>query len=367
MRLRVGHARTRNVGDQLPIAYHDAGSRGFGIFLVLFGLLFAGAGVLALVGTLRSEGLSPWLLFGLLFVAAGCGIIVLGLWVASTLDLEITDHRVLQSRRIPLLGTRAWEAPLHEYRSVLQEEIHHSGNNGGSYTEYTLTLVHGNDEKRNVELYNARSDAGFRAQAEKFARMFELPLSRKTPQGMELRGVEELDLSLRERIQKGRLRVDFVDTGQAPGRGLRMLRDGSRTVIEMSLRKGFFIALIFVAVGAAVFFFVGWMSDDFFVSFFGIVFGGVGLVMAVASLFGKEKLSLEGDQLTHGWVIFGREYRRTSLCTHEVEEVSLEVVQGTASPTLRIRSDRASISVGSLLSREQKEWLRGCLLRLLSR
>ncbi len=384
--IRTGGAREPevNLGDFLPIRYEEGANTAGGIGLLLFGGVFFGFPVVFLgfaSAAARIQDGEPIPLFAYLllavFMLVGLGIMTLGVSaLLHRLSITIDAEGVRGSRR-GLKGTYRWHDPLGAYRGVLGEEEHRSGGkNRASYTLYKVVLKHAEEGARDVLLYRSRSSKNHRGETERFAKLLARPVLVERADGsFAQRAVEDLDKSVRELVEAGKLDARFNPSNPPPSHKLTMRREPSGYVFEHHYRGlvSVLMSLAFLGVGLGLlywYFGLGLPADaqgsPWVVVVVGLVFAALGSFATVFSLYATSTLRVAPGELRGYTALFGWTMTDARLCANSVEEVAVRKDK-RHQLSLHVCGDKGSLRFGGqALAVTELEYIRDCVIATLS-
>lgn len=303
----------------------------------------------------------------LVFAAVGFHYLLLReCWQFTPAYVECEKRGVLRSRK--------WREPLSDYQGVLTTESeYHVGRQ--RHTVYILQLKHRTKRPRSVKLYVARSPEGFRAKQEHYARLMKLPILIETDSGVEERAVEDLDKSVRQRVAEGTLRVTFDPSSGPPGKNLAVAIEGDRlriwsrkgtlgltgsSIIRFLLLGGSLVNLIFIIPAAQL---PGVL----------LAIGTVSIVVGVVIYLGlrvcREELLVSRDELRRHWRHPWGTWRKQTMPSDQIEEVVIRrpIGKKKAPASVQAISDKATIAFGLGLKQPEKEWVRDCIIAVISK
>jgi hypothetical protein len=358
-------------GEALPAEVEKRGSVGCGVVLFLLALACLGAAVLEGMDPGYDVGELPIFLIGFLV-----GLVLFA--VLGLLTLQYREHWTLTAkfvqRRWRRIGNwKEWTTPLSDYAGVLMYDVHHSGGkNSSSYTEYILDLHHPDDKKKTLRLWCCRSYERHRAEWERYARLLDLPALLKTPDGIEQREVDDLDKSVRERIAEGSMELTFDASTHPPGDKLSVSVEGDGLLITTrgGLGKAFKVVPVIFVLTAA-----GMIAGGIFAlspasiilpitgCFFLLM--SMGLAFAARTFGQYLRVSPAGVRTwwTHPW---GR-FAEKMLPSQEIEEVVVRTPPGSQGfKAVVVIADSGVAWWGMGLSQEELEWVRDCIVTVIS-
>ena len=145
MRINVSNTGSTTTAfdiNNLPATRVEKGSKGMGIFLIVFSLLWGGIPTVAGIASLMKGEFKPEMLIMLIFTAIGAALFMFGLSqffkeVVTTLD----EHSVRVKCKSLFGGAKEWSEQINNYRGVVSRSEHHSsGKNNASYTLYRKSI-----------------------------------------------------------------------------------------------------------------------------------------------------------------------------------------------------------------------------------
>ncbi len=276
-----------------------------------------------------------------------------------------------------LFGAGNWTEPLAKYRGVMRDSVRHSGGqHGTSYTEYVLRLEHGEEKKKNVQLYSSRSQEGLRAQQERYARLLGVPLLVEAADGIQARQPEELGMSVSQRVAGGFLEVSFDPSKPPPGRSLRARVEGDRLVVRTRPgamgKAAIVVPLIFVLVGGGLI--IAALAGDpaALARAVLVTAGGVFALLGLAGVaFGRtvvQELHISPAQVRGLWrTPFGTVAER-QIAADEIEDVMVGTPEGSQGFTMvQVIGEELAVYFGFGLSVEEQQWVRDCVVAVISK
>lgn len=357
-------AYTKQVNlSSLPSTTIEKQPKGGAIFMILFSLFWGGVPTMALVSSLTSNTAKPEMAFLLIFTIIGALLFLGGihLLVASTTTV-IDSNRVTVSKR-SLFGTKQWSEALAAFQGITwRSEYHSGGKNKPSYTLYIVELKH-TDPKKAVKLYESRAGGNIRAIWEDHCRKLNLPAVETDGKSIVKRDVADLDKSVKELIEEGKMKVDLNPTKPPPDLAVRA--DGDFLEVSTLRKKVAPLGLVITLILPIVFMYVG-----FFVKSASVVFGFVGLVIFVIMVAGAVYSYLSTDQIRIGRDEI-RLRKRLPWGVSEGECIKIELIEtvriGNKSDqggsAVLLETDSGIVEAGKGLSPEAMEWLKNCIMR----
>ena len=354
--------------SHLPVTQVDKGSRGAAIFLLIFACLWGGIPTFALIKAASSGTMQSGMWGLLIFSVIGTGVFIGGLYLmtcSSTTTLSL-DHVAVT--RKSLFGTKQWTARLSDFTGVRsRSEYHSGGKNNPSYTLYIVELLHP-EPKKAVRLYESRMDLCIRGIWENACRVLNLPAVEGEGSNLVTRAVEDLDKSVKDLAREGKLHVDF-DPTKPPPAGLTLKVDGKFLELSVKTRKGgTFAGGLIGILFSGVFVYIG-----FFIKSGPLLFGIVGsLIMLVIilsviwSLITTEQIRVAKDEVHLRRQTPWGPTNGTRIDTTGVEIVRIGKKDGQGTEGILIETDGGTQMVGAGLPANCLEWLKNCILKVIT-
>lgn len=367
----VGQRRTSLAVEQLPCEHDLPPQRAAGLFMIVFGLLFGGFPLVAFIGGLMQRGFELPMLFVLLFVAAGGGVLAGGLYLFTCRKRWSFTPEEVRYSSDSIFGHKEWAEPLTAYQGIEQrpEQRSSGGKNSNTYTVYVVRLRHP-DSKRCVQLYESRDPRAVRGPWENACRVFNLPAVTAGAGGELIRrDVVDLDKSVAELHAEGKLDLKPVDAASAPSRLAVVERfNGVRITVTGWSRQEFIGSTVFLAMGTGAFY-AGFHIEQVppFVGYIGCVLlalFGFGLLWLI---FASRRIYVSAGEVRTCWSLPFGETRGKRLPAGQIEEVKISQTRNNQR-CLRVETDNDSLELLASHSPETLAWLRDYILsRMLSR
>ncbi len=369
--LRLGRGRSRHIDlSSLPITHEDKGNKVAGIFLILFSLLWGGIPTLILLAAVSDGDFEPAMLFLLIFTLIGAALLAVGVGVFThRKTIRIDDEHVSVDSR-SIFGRKTWTEPLSGYRGILlRSEYHSGGKNRSSYTLYIVELYHENRKKR-IRLYQSLSPSDFRRFWQESCRYLNMPGLEGEEGNMTVRDAQDLDKSVRELAQEGKLDVVF-DPEKPPPTGFDLKIDGGKLRISMPRGHGGAIGLLLGMLFAGVFIYIGFFIDDAPLAFgiVGLIFLGIMIAATIWTAISQKMLLVAPESIR---VFHHTPWGDTGGTELPVERIT-NIRIGRPSENNQARkgvvlttADRC-LSIGQGLRDDALQWLQSCLLTVITR
>lgn len=365
-----GNTREISLG-QLPMTLQSEGNLSSGIIICLFALAWGGIPTGILIAGILMGNFTPPLLFTLLFTVIGLSIFIYGLVMIIRREKVVVSSSDVQVSRRSITGSQFWSEPLSAYVGISTHEKHVKTKNS-SYTIYYLILTH-SDATKNICLFASRKGEGHRARQEDFCRALQLPAVMGRENGeFVTRGIDDLDKSIKELVRDGKLRVDFSPASQVPA-GIELKTENGGLTVSWDRKniKGMTRYLIPLLIVLPVGFII-----------LGFILGGVGIVFAVFGIFivipvtaaillgglVKEEMIIHPSRVTTriATARWGHFFEK-SVDPAKIEEVRIRQGQMAHDRDLVLVTDEGDYKFGKGLSLESLEWLRQCVIFVISR
>lgn len=371
--------RTRPAGarrwvdlSRLPAEHRESGFRGAGLFMIVFALFWGGMPTLGLIGAVQKGRMEPGLWFLLIFTIIGTGLLIAGLKMVTTRrTIRFSTDQVDFDER-SLFGQRIWSEPLARFTGVRSfSEYHSGGKNRSSYTLYIVELFHP-DPKKRLRLYESRSGEGLRRIQEMFCRQLVRPAVEGEGNETVTRAVEDLDKSVRELAHEGKLTVAFDPARPRPAGVSMSVVEGQRLRIELPRTPvsvgGVVIAL--VISGTFIGISIGEKSAPALLGIFGAFFFLVVLTGLVWQIIARPVIVAGADaiELRHRTPWGETRGRIVESARVESMRIGRRGASNQNSPVgLLLVTDEKTLSVGDGMPMATLEWLRDCLLAVITR
>ncbi|MFC1479755.1 hypothetical protein ACFL6F_04075 [Planctomycetota bacterium] len=355
--------------DVLPADIPIKGSKGLGLFLLVFSSFWGGIPTMFLISSIISGKFEWGMLMVLPFTIIGIVMFLIGLnqfFISGRIRIAETG---VEYEKKSLFGSKEWDTPLNEYKGVLyRSEYHSGGKNSSSYTLYIVELYHEEKDKR-IILYKSRMEQGIRQKWETSSRRIGLPALEKSGSEITERDVEDLDKSVKELVQERKIEIDF-DPSSAPPAGL------SAEVVDGELRITSkkqtipVIGLIIMILIPSVFMYIGFFVDDgpVVMGVFGAVFLTIMLLVVIWTWIAQPQLRLSQKSVYSLHLVPWGETSGARLNPSDIEQVEIKVPQkgqGQKKAVVIITDDK-NITFGQGLDNEVLEWLKNCILTVIS-
>lgn len=354
--------------SRLPVTQVDKGSRGGGIFLMLFACLWSGIPTLILIKAISSGAMEPGLWALLLFSIIGTGLFLGGLYMLTCQTTTVLSREHASVTQKSIFGTKQWTARLSDFTGIRSRSEYHPGTrHSPAYTLYIVELLHP-APKQTVRLYEARTESGVRGIWENACRVLALPAVEGEGATLVTRAVEDLDKSVRELAREGKLHVNF-DPTKPPPAGLTLRVDATFLELSIKARKGPTIAGgLFGILFSGIFVYVGFFikGGPFFFGIVGSVIMLIVILMVVWSLITTEQIRVAKEEI--------HSLRKTPwglttgirINTTGVETVRIGKKGGQGATGILIETDGGTQIVGAGLPSPSLEWLRNCILKVIT-
>lgn len=337
-----------------PVEAHQTGSKVGALFMILFSLIWGGFPTVGLFSMLGSGDAGPELFIFLIFPIIGVGILLFGIHSFLWRRGVAFDGQSFTVTESGLKGKKSWTEPLSAYEGVMRSTRRVKTKNS-SYTLYMIDLIHP-DPDRKINLYTDTSEAGFRGKWEEYSRLLSLPAFEQGEGGMVRRDAADLDKSVGELIQEGKVEIDY-DTLSRPAKGLAVNIEGDAIAITRTGPQNPWWGSLIAVLFPLIFVGVGFFASD--LEMFGrVIFGGMGLLFELIFVIGvyndlttRARLRVGPDGVRVNKVGGSGESKGTFIPTAEIEAVTLKRKDNEWRPSVVISSDRETLRFGAGLPR----------------
>ncbi len=275
----------------------------------------------------------------------------------------------------PVRTTR-WRDKLSAFEGVRRRTVSErdgTGRRARRVTRHLVELVHRDDDKT-IRLHASAVDDGVRALWEQAARVLDLPALDETATGTTVRAPGDLDTSIRDLTDDGKVTAPF-DTDRPPPRGIEWDHDGAKLRATIGFRATTY-AVTTIRTGIAGLIALLALDDTLvagLASVPGVVFaialaiaaeGGVRLLSAT---YVKRRITVTSRDVQCALGTPLGHFRTRAIALDEVETVRQVSLGGRwrvaglalgGRHKLIIKSDAASITIPNL-SKRPRDWLEG--------
>jgi hypothetical protein len=352
---------------RLPVEEDLKGVKGLGVFLLVFSLFFGGMPAIFLVQSLHDGTFGYEMLFVSLFMVIGLGLFLVALNQFFIRGRLTIDQKEVCYQKNSLFGNTHWIAPLDQYQGLLyRSEYHSGGKNNASYTLYIIELRH-EEKGKSIRLHQSKSDNGVRALWEDYCRALKLPALEEGDGGLVRRDAEDLDKSVRQLVAEDKIKIEF-DHRKRPPEGLSLEADNDRLTVTVNKKAlspaGAMIMLLF----PGVFIYVGFFLEDA-----PIMFGVVGVIMEFLMiavvlwiLITKPQVRLSKGGLELLRLTPWGAIMPVHIYADDIEQVMIQKLEKSNRKAVVIVTDSNRGTIGEGLDAEGLEWLKSCILTVIS-
>jgi uncharacterized membrane protein len=350
-----------------PAEREIRGERSLGVFLMFFSAIWGGIPALVVIGSLLKGFFPPAMAVVLIFPAVGAALFLIGVnQFVLRGRVRVTETEVTYDRRA-LFGHTGWTEPLTRYPGILfRTEYHSGGKNSPSYTLHIVELHHP-EKARRVVLYQSKSPEGARGIWEDSCRALNLPALEAAGGTVAHREVADLDKSVRDLVRERKLDIRF-DPRQPPPEGIRLEVGRDQLRIEIGLpRLPLPVAvpwsLVALGIAALPFMIPG---APMILCVVGLIFLAVPVVWKGFAGRIRQQIEVSRAEVRVVWRMPWGSVAETVLPADEIEQVEVRKGAGSQSPALHIVTDEREVAVGPFLKPEAREWLRHCILAVIT-
>lgn len=355
--------------SRLPATVERTGSKFFGIFMVVFALVWGGFPLGGFMATWPQALDDPAMALMLLFPLIGVGLLLFGLRQIVWRQAVTIDDIFVSVAERGLFGETEWREQRSAYRGVLSRTRQVRRKNSTT-TYYLVDLLHP-DAKKTVNLSTSTDRRAWRGKWESYARRLDLPALEDGDGGLIARDAGDLDTSAGELARDGKIAFADVDLA-APPVGLAVERRADALVITRSGPQNSLPGALVAVLFPLVFVYVGFFLDD--VPWpVGLLFGTLGLIFEAVVLAGmawdllsRRRLRVGPEAARVTTVSRWGETRGRGLPLAAVEGVKVAKVSGQWQASLVISGDRESLKFGAGLPADSLDFLRNAVLARLA-
>lgn len=354
--------------SKLPATGERTGGLFAGLFFILFACVWGGIPSVALIENGVGVLEEPTGFVAILFPVIAVGLVLLGLHLLRFRKSITIDRYFVAVEQRGLFGSREWREPLSNYQGVLKR-VQRRTSRKSKRTYYIVDLKHRTDEKKTINLYTARSGRDLRDKWEQFARQLQVPALEQGADGPVARRTEDLDKTVSELLDEGRITVDRSALGAETEDVTISEEDGGVVITRKRPTTSLFGGLLAVTF-PLIFVAVGFSIDDAF-WLFGWIFGFVGILFEVLFVAGvvwdriaRQRLVVTPDAIRRCEVAPWGETKGRSLPVSEIETIDLARRRDDDKKrlALHIVSDARTLKFGAGLPRQTLEAIRNTVL-----
>ena len=351
IRFNIAQRRQRWEIDlsSIPVTAVRTNGKIAGVFMLLFALVWGGFGTFGFVAMLRADPFEPAMLMVGLFPIFGIGILLYAVHQLVWRKVVTLDRQTVGVSERGLRGSRQWREPLANYTGVLRRTRRVRTKNS-SYTLYLVDLYHAEESKR-INLYTDTREGEIRSKWENYARALDQPALEEGAAGVVARDAADLDKSVGELIQEGKIDVDY-DALSQPASGVAVNFEGDTVVITRTgARYPWWSALVGVTF-PLIFVWVGLYAPDM-PWVIGILFAGIGtlfeiifVVGVIQDRFSRWRLRVGPDGVRVNRVRGRGETAGKSMPAGDIEGVKIAGEGGRWSTSIVMEGDREKLHFG---------------------
>jgi len=357
------HLDVRNLPNETEIK----GSKGLGVFLIVFSLFWGGMPTFFLLQSILSETFEPGMLFILLFTIIGIGIFLFGLNQLFIRGWQHIHKDCIEMDKTTLFGRKQWRESIKNYEGVISKsEFHSGGKNRASYTLYIVELFH-SDKQKIVRLYQSRSKANFRSIWEDYCRALNMPALEEGDEEMIRRDVEDLDKSVRELVAEKKINVEF-DPSANPPEHITLSVEDHLLKITIEKKRISIFGFLFSFLFSGAFVYMGFFVDKcpFLFGIMGVLMGLILLGFGIWCLVSKPQARLSKDGVHIFYLTPWGETPGTHIHAQQIEQISIKKVLNKRRKAVVISTDFQEKTFGHGLNKKSLEWLKNCILAVVS-
>ena len=310
--------------------------------------------------------------YDIIFMILGISIVVsLILSRLKYKKIILSDNTVKVIWR-PVFGKkRTYVDTLQNYLGVLYRvEFHQVG--FINQNRYIVELYH-HDPKKTIPLYISSSDKDVRKKWRYYAKELNKPTILYTEDGLNVRNVEDINLSIRQRFNAGKIKDNYEKYSTLPD-SIAYVKKKDKIIIKAhkiiwdaySILAWFFV-VIFSGVLTLILANFNSISTRTGSEYVIITSSIIAIVIAyvIMVLFRKDKIVIKKDKIihTHKYMLFSKKH--DEIFKNDIEDVEINCNPLTARNYLSIISDNKTITVGKKLPIEDLSWIKKLLIHLI--
>ncbi len=264
-----------------------------------------------------------------------------------------------------LRGRKQWREQLANYTGVLRRTV-----TGKRTTFYLIDLYH-EDESKRINLYRAPEEGEVREKWENYARVLRLPALEQGEGGTLRREVEDLDRSVADLIEEGKVHVDF-DILRHKAKGLAVDFEGNTVMITRTAPERPWPGIVVMGAFPLPFLAIG-LLGSFAPWWVRIIFGAAGVWTAIQlgvpifrDIVSRQRLRVGSRVVEIGTVSSRGEKTGTRIPINEIESVTISGEARYSIPAVVIASDRAVIKFGKNLPRQSLNFIMNTVLAIVA-
>lgn len=304
-----------------------------------------------------------------LLLIASAGFAVSGLVKLSKKRLVKIDRTEVSVHEKGLLRDKCWTEPLGAYTGVRWREVKlvRSGNSSSRTIYYQIIDLQHPNPAKSIPIFVDRAKGDTRGVWEGYAKLLHLPALDERDGQVLVRNVEDLDKSIKELAQEGKVETDW-DAGAAVPAGLAMTTGGSgnKQEIVVTLHRKRIPMLIFgIAMALGLFILVP-AAMNF--SVFGVAFSGA-LIAGCVWLWKFETNNPRTIRITRSQIEIRSPTEGTGTNAKIIAHADIENVAVKTSPNgklfggeLVIATDIGELKTANGLSNDALMWLSKLIL-----
>jgi len=275
------------------------------------------------------------------------------------------DKRQISFSFRSLLRSKQWVEDFENYKGILYRDAHPSGGkNKPSSTLYTVELFHNDREK--VVLYQSTYSKGMRRIWEDSCRKLNLQALEIDGSSLVKRNIEDLDKSIRDLVKEGKRSIDF-EPSRPPPKGLKAKLAGNAFQITLTKGNLTIVGGVLALIVPSIFIVIGFSEDKGLpMGIFGIVFALVEVNALIGEMFWRSRISVGEDTIHLSRVAPWGETPGTTIIISEIESIIVERKDNHFHAQVFIKTDQQQEAIGGGLSPESLEWLKNCIVSIIS-
>lgn len=362
---------------KLPATVTDRSSALMSVLGIVFGSMLLGLGLFELLNFINAENMGGKSLLTVEIGAVFVIFLALGLIIGSVFSFIRAKKIFFDGKEFkifcrPAVGvTYSFSEPLSGYAGVrLRVLFIQSGL--FNKNRYIIDLYH-QDPNKIIPLYISTKNKNIRKIWEGYAKMFKLPALSIGDRGLVQREYTDLDKSLKELADAGKL--PFIASGKFPApSSLEIEEKKLETVIEPAgiYWDTFSTLFLFIAIAAVFLLTAGGVYLTIIGTTLPLKYWALGAILLVAvayfalKLFNSYRLIISDSHIAVCETLFGSVLKTDTLDVKKIENVELSYNPTIDRYSLAVISDDKIITFGSRLPVSDLLWLKDYVIRKLT-
>ncbi|MCB0327836.1 MAG: hypothetical protein KDD52_09500, partial [Bdellovibrionales bacterium] len=226
---------------------------------------------------------------------------------------------------------------------------------GGSYTIFSIRLVHKMDKHKFVDLYKSLSSIDYREKTESYAKLLNMPILTVTKDGYSKRMPAQLDTPLIHQTQNqiDAEKLQPIDLSKSTYIKVETL--GNQPCLTISQKKAAWIGMV-LCISFGIVAGLAWGDRNIVATIVASLMSLLGIYISIKSLLSKEVIVVSRDGVTTFTIFLGTKSQELHIPLQDIEEVKV-AKHDRGNLAVQIISDRKIIDIGQHLPKEEKRQL----------